>query len=114
MHEISLVQNLFQQLEQLAKENNCDKIRTVTMEVGPLSGVVVDSFQFGFDILSRDHPLLQEAELKIELPPVNYTCSSCGGMEICEQRPESCPQCGETLLIPEGGDDLILKQVELE
>jgi ribosomal protein S27E len=29
-------------------------------------------------------------------------------------KPEECPKCSELLLIPKGGEDLILLQVEME
>ncbi|CAG35311.1 hydrogenase maturation nickel metallochaperone HypA/HybF [Desulfotalea psychrophila] len=115
MHEMSLVQNLFEQLRDLAKENRAEKIITVTMSIGPLAGVVVDSFQFGFDVLSAEEPLCSGAELKIEIPPVTFTCTDCGfAMESTEKSLDCCQKCGELFLISSGGDDLILKQVVME
>ena len=116
MHEISLVQGLFQQLQELAIDNKASKIICVTMEIGPLSGVVVDSFQFGFDILSAEDELLKGAKLEIKIPPVEYTCTDCGHVETITTgpKPEECPKCSELLLIPKGGEDLILLQVEME
>lgn len=115
MHEISLVQNLFQQLKDLAKENRAEKINSVTMEIGPMSGVVIDSFQFGFDILSAEDDLFRGAELLIEASPVHYTCTDCGHIETTAgPRPGGCPKCDELLLIPDGGEDLLLLQVEME
>jgi hydrogenase nickel insertion protein HypA len=115
MHEMSLVQGLFEQLKGLAAENNSTKITKVTMEIGPLCGVVVDSFQFGFEILSSQEPMLKDAELVIEIPEVTYTCTSCGHQEtIAGPRPDQCAKCEEFFLTPSGGDDLILKQVEME
>ncbi len=115
MHEISLVQGLFSQLRDLAVENGATKVIRVTMEIGPLSGVVVDSFQFGFDILSAEDELLKGARLELITPPVIYRCTNCPHViEGSSTKPDECPECGELLLIPEGGDDLILKQVEME
>lgn len=115
MHEMSLVQGLFQQLNDLAAENNMTRVLKITMEIGPASGVVVDSFRFGFDALAPQDPLCKDAELVIEIPPVTYTCTNCGHtMQSTGDRPENCEQCQEVFLIPSGGDDLILKQVELE
>jgi Zn finger protein HypA/HybF involved in hydrogenase expression len=85
------------------------------MSIGPLSGVVIDSFQFGFDILSKEAELVRDATLEIVIPAVTYRCSSCGySVEITGRRPEQCAACQDSLLIPEGGDDLILQQVEME
>ena len=115
MHEISLVQGLFEQLKALAAENKATKIISVTMEIGPYCGVVVDSFQFGFDILSADDELVRGAKLIIQVPPVSYSCTNCSHVEVTVGRkPEECPACGELLLIADGGNDLILRQVEME
>ena len=114
MHEISIVQGLFVQLEELAKDNGASRIISVTVEIGPLSGVVVDSFQFGFDILAAEHPMLKEAKLILRIPPVRYTCTSCGKVFEDVSRPGQCAQCVELLLVPQGGDDVILNQVEME
>jgi hydrogenase nickel insertion protein HypA len=115
MHEISLVQGLFQQLKELAAENNATKIISVTMEIGPLCGVVVDSFQFGFDILSADDELVRGAKLIIQVPPVIYSCTNCNHAEVTVGRkPDECPSCGDLLLIPNGGNDLVLRQIEME
>ncbi len=115
MHEISLVQGLFQQLKDLAKENNATKITSVTMEIGPLSGVVVDSFRFGFDIISAEDDLARGAKLIVKIPKVTYTCTECGHIEeSADQKPDECKKCKELFLIPSGGDDLLLRQIEME
>ena len=114
MHEMSLVQGLLGQLHELAREHNREKVISVCMEIGPFSGVVLDSFQFGFDILAKDDVLTRDAKLIIESPPAAYRCFACGKLIEAQQRPDSCPNCSETLFSPEGGDDLILRQVEME
>ncbi len=115
MHEISLVQGMLKQLSDLAVKNSASKILKITMEIGPLSGVVIDSFRFGFDILSAEDDLTRGAELVINTLPVTYRCTQCPHtVEMKKDKPDGCPQCGEMFLIPEGGDDLILQQVEME
>jgi len=61
MHEISLVQAMLQQLSDLAYQNNASKVLKITMEIGVNSGVVVDSFRFGFDIMSGNDDLVRGA-----------------------------------------------------
>lgn len=114
MHEMSLVQGLLGQLHSLAAEHAKEKVVSVSMEIGPLSGVVVDSFQFGFEILAKEDALTCEAKLIIENPLAVFRCLGCGLKIEQEQRPECCPECSETLLSPEGSDDLILLRVEME
>ena len=116
MHEISLVQSLIQQLKELAAANKSSRIITVTMEIGPLSGVVVDSFRFGFDILAAEDELYQGRSA--------YRGNSRGQLQLFRLRVHHgyCRQPGRIsvgnaatrCLLPEGGDDLILRQVEME
>jgi Zn finger protein HypA/HybF involved in hydrogenase expression len=85
------------------------------MVVGPLSGVVVDSFRSGFDILTKADDLVNGAELEIIIPEVLYRCSGCGAsLKTSGERPAQCEACGDRILIAEEGDDLILQQVEME
>lgn len=114
MHEISLVQALLRQLAELARQHNSRAISKVRVEIGPLSGIVIDSFQFGFDVLAAEEELTSEALLEIVTPPIQYKCRSCG--HVCLNHtgvPDVCPACSHSLLVPEGGDGLILLQVEM-
>lgn len=115
MHEISLVQGLLQQLHDIAREHKTSRVLKVTMVVGPLAGVVVDSFRFGFDILTREDDLVRGAELTLIVPEVTYRCSGCGNsMKTSGERPALCGYCGDSILIAIEGADLILQQVEME
>lgn len=115
MHEISLVQSLLAQLDNLVRENGRQKVTKVTMEVGLLSGVVIDSFQFGFDVLTGDNPTYRGAELEIVAPPVHYSCTGCSfEISTTEEKPKMCPECGENIFNHTGSEDLVLLQVELE
>ena len=55
MHELSLVQGLLSQLQTLAQQHSAISISRVRVEVGPFAGIVIDSFQFAFDILANPH-----------------------------------------------------------
>ena len=115
MHEMSLVQGLLRQLHDIAGQHKTSRILKVTMVIGPLSGVVVDSFKFGFDILTREDALVKDAKLEIVIPEVVYRCSNCQNVQkTAGERPYQCTVCGDTLLIAEDGNDLILQQVEME
>lgn len=113
MHEISLVQGLIDQLTELARDNNRTRVVSITMIIGPLSGVVIDSFRFGFDILAKENDLVRDAELIIEATPVTYRCTSCDTTETTtEPKPDQCRQCGEIFLLAEGGMNWSLKRYQ--
>jgi hydrogenase nickel incorporation protein HypA/HybF len=85
------------------------------MTIGPLSGVVIDSFRFGFDILSQEDELVRGADLIIETTAVTYRCTNCNKTETtADSKPDQCHDCGEIFLLAEGGDELVLEKVEME
>ena len=114
MHEFSLVQGLFSQILTLAKSHEAQHILIVRVEIGKLSGIVVDSFSFGFEILAGESTITENAVLEItEIEPVR-NCIDCGNNFPHNELSDRCTECGSTGFILKGGDDLILTQVEME
>lgn len=68
MHEFSLAQGLTRQLVELAGRHEAEKICTVRVAIGTRSGIVVDSFCFGFEVLAKENTLIREAVLEISEP----------------------------------------------
>ncbi len=128
MHEVSLVQGLLEQVRQIAKENHADSVACIRVLIGPFSGVVLDSFSFAFDVLKKDDVLFSQALLEIQAPEPSFKCRYCQGefgySELEEEHGEisslfplpstKCPGCGRHGLAPEGGDEILLMQVEME
>ena len=63
MHEFSLAQGLYDQLLDLLDEHGADKIIMAEVGVGRDSGIVVDSFTFGFDVLARSSEKTRDIKL---------------------------------------------------
>lgn len=137
MHEVSLVQGLMAQLLELSRENGERSITCVTVEIGPFSGVVIDSFTFAYEALKEEHEILKGSRLVIEAPEPVFSCSKCGCLQTEGREAESgghetddlsakgdgsismmsakiCPRCGDAFMVPCGGADIVLKQVEME
>lgn len=128
MHELSLAQNLMDQLLDLAQQHGATKITRVDVLIGPFSGIVTDSFDFGFNVLKSDQPVTAEAELVLDTPAPEYLCLDCNTvttpsaeqqsgphpLTVVAARVTACSNCGSTKLSPQGGTELILKQLEME
>lgn len=112
MHEFSLAQGLMGQLLQLAEQNKATRIIKVKVTIGRLSGIVADSFSFGFEALSEENSLTKNAVLEITETEPAKRCLDCGF--IIESQNRICPRCFSSRLAAEGGDDLVLTQVEME
>ena len=115
MHEFSLAQGLISQVLQLGRSHQAQEIITVRVEIGKLSGIVTDSFSFGFEVLAKENRMTEKAVLEItRIDPVKK-CLECGTSYAHDQQPaEKCPECGSEKYILAGGDDLTLTQVEME
>lgn len=115
MHEFSLAQGLCRQLLQIARENGAERILRVGVEIGRNSGIVVDSFTFGFEILAQENELTRDAVLAISESEPKRICTACGEAFPPENGgQQACPRCGSRGYNLAGGDDIILTQVEME
>ena len=128
MHELSLAQSLIDQLLDLAKEHQAERVTGVTVTLGPFSGIVRDSFEFGFNILKEGQEMTREAVLELETPDPVYICLDCNQVSVIpfplqserldgtcgSPYPKKCPWCCLSRLSPKGGTELILNHVEME
>ncbi|MCL1979978.1 MAG: hydrogenase maturation nickel metallochaperone HypA [Proteobacteria bacterium] len=128
MHELSLAHSLIEQILALAAEHGARKINRVVVTLGPFSGVVRDSFEFGFSVLKREREPVRDASLELKTPDPEYRCLDCGQITIIpfprqidrlalirsDLTTRVCPGCGSTRLSPNGGTELILNQLEME
>lgn len=128
MHELSLAQSLLDQLLDLSREHQAKRVTRVSVTIGPFSGIVRDSFEFGFNILKESLPPTKDAVLEVESPDPVYVCLDCHKVSIIPFAhpstssesvlggfyPKKCPWCCLNRLSPKGGTELILNQVEME
>ena len=66
MHEFSLAQGLHNQLLDLARDHQVTKVLKAEVSVGAESGIVVESFVFGFNVLAEQNEVTKGMELVIE------------------------------------------------
>ena len=128
MHELSLAQSLIGQLLDLVKEHQAGRVTRVSVTIGPFSGIVRDSFEFGFNAVKLSHQETRETVLELESPDPLYRCLDCRKVSSIpcispsEQAdpitggiyPKKCPWCCQPRLSPKGGTELILNQLEME
>ena len=114
MHEVSLAQGLCRQLQALATEHRAHRIRRVELEVGALSNVVPDLLRQAFTMMKESLPLIEEAELAIREVPLLVNCTDCGQSHELQRFVFECPSCKSTRLDVKQGEDLLLRNVELE
>ena len=115
MHEFTLAQGMARELVRIAREHRASMVKEVYVSIGALSGIVQESFCFGFDIIKEQDPILRGAKLHVEVDYPTYRCIQCGyAIEKSSVVPSECPRCHGLEFYPSGGDDLRLMRVELD
>jgi len=113
MHEMSLCEGVLQVLETEAKKQSFSKVKTVWLEIGNLSSVEPEAMLFSFDVVSRN-TLADGAKLNIINIPGNAWCMQCARKVLVKQRYDECPECGSYQLQVTGGDEMRIKELEVE
>lgn len=113
MHEMSLCESILQVVEEAAQREGFARVTRVRLEIGRLSGVEIEAMRFGFDAVTRDS-LAEGASLDIiELPGVAW-CLPCGREVEVQRRFDACPVCGSYQLQVVSGDQMQIKDLEVE
>ena len=111
MHEVSLVQALFDQADRAIGDHARRDVRHVTVRIGELAGVENDLFATAFEAC-RGERGYGDATLAIVREEAAWVCGSCGASAIA---PGSlrCGRCDGAARLVRGGD-IFLDRLELE
>ena len=113
MHELAVTQGILDVTLDAAQKAGARRIVAIDLLIGELSGMVDDSIQFYFDILSRD-TLAEKATLRFRREPALVTCRDCGGRaEARAPLTPLCPQCGGARLQVTGGREFRVESIEV-
>ncbi len=112
MHELSVCQEIMQQVSQIASAKQASSVDSVTVHIGPLSGIEAHLLQQAFPFAAAG-TIAEDAELIIETLPVRVHCQQCGADSDAKVNRLLCGQCGDyhTQLI--SGDEMLLASLEL-
>lgn len=113
MHEMSLCESILQIMEDQARAQDFGRVKTVWLEIGRLSGVEVDALRFAFEAVTRDS-LAAGARLEIIDQPGQAWCMQCSRNIDVTARFDPCPLCGGHQVQVTGGDEMRIKELEVE
>ncbi len=110
MHEVAIATNIVKITEQELKKNNGTSIERLHLEIGSLSGVVVDSLRFALEVSQKDG-VLKNAEIFIDEIPAKVKCKSCHFEFEADDFFVVCPKCQGVQLDFLSGKDLQIKSI---
>jgi len=108
MHELSLIQGV---VETITDRLGPRRVVMVRLEIGKLSGVVVDSVRFCFDLVVAGTSL-EGARLEVLEPGGRARCRDCAVEFRCDDPILLCP-CGSSDVEVLAGRELLIKAVEV-
>lgn len=112
MHELSLCQDVIDQVTALAAEHRARSVARITVRIGVLSGVEPRLLESAFSI-ARAGTVADQAHFITESIPPRVHCEACGLAAEASPNCLRCPACGSTETRLTSGDELTLASVEL-
>lgn len=113
MHELAICQSLMEQVESIAHERDAKRVTSITIGMGPLSGVEFQLLKNAYPIASAG-TVAADAELVIEHLPIRVRCNQCGSESDALPNKLTCKQCGDWRTTLISGDEMMLMSLELE
>ena len=114
MHELGVVFHIIEQVESVAKDNDVQKIHSVTLKLGEVSTVIPDYLTNCWNWARKKHELLTEAELLIERIPAVTFCKNCRRNYDTMSHGKICPHCGSSHTYLMQGNEFLIKEIEAE
>jgi len=112
MHEISICEGILQVIEDQAVAHNFTQVKSLRLEVGPMAGIELEALHFSYEVVTRG-TIADKSKLEVIRLPVQAWCMPCSRSVKVEQRFEACPECGSYQVEINGGDELRIKDMEV-
>ena len=94
MHELSIALNLVEIAESAAREQNVTHVEAVHLRLGVFSGVMPESLEFAYDVVTQG-TMLAGSRLIIEEQPLVIYCPLCQlERKLDTIQSLECPVCG--------------------
>lgn len=113
MHEMSLAEGILQVLETESAKQGFTQVNIVWLEIGVLAGVEVSALEFAFEVVRRG-TIAEQAQLVVINLAAQAWCMPCSQVVDIQQRFDACPHCGSYQLQVSAGDEMRIKELEVE
>ncbi len=122
MHEFSIAKELVTTLLLEAESNKVITIIRVEVEIGEVSFLQEDQLVQSFDIIKKDFPVMQDAQMVVLKKPLKVKCAACGYLGKAVYNDDRfhfmipilrCPECDSGVQVVDG-KDILIKNIEAE
>ena len=113
MHEMTIAMNIVDIICKQANDENAHKINSVDLEIGELSGIMIESLEFCFEAACKN-TLADGAGLNINTIKAEAFCKSCNKNFAIESDFSPCPTCDNFNYELLKGKELLIKSFNID
>lgn len=114
MHEYGITESIVRISCEEAEVHGANKITEIRLKIGELSGLVPESIQIYFDMVSEG-TIAAGAKLIVEKILIRFKCNECGAESgVSSQGLYECPKCKSKNISIIGGHEYMIDSLEVE
>ena len=113
MHELSLCEGIVEIIETEAQSKGFKTVTNVWLEIGQLAAVDEQAMRFCFDVVVKN-TVAESSQLHIISLPGQGWCLTCAKTVPVQARFEPCPSCGGFEVQITQGEELRIKELEVD
>ncbi len=111
MHELGVVFRVIDMVTDVAKENNVLAVKSVTLEIGEVSGVIHSYLYDCWKWAVKRTEVMKDCELKIEEIPAITWCDDCKSTYETVKYAKVCPNCKSENTWLQQGNEFSVKEI---
>ena len=112
MHEMSLAEGIRGIVQDQARAHGFARVTVLRLEIGAFAGVEKPALDFALEVVLRGSPAEGARVEMIDLPG-RALCFDCMTTVGIAHRLAPCPACGGGKLVPNGGDEMRIRDMEV-
>jgi hydrogenase nickel incorporation protein HypA/HybF len=110
MHELGIMANIVDRVEEFAKGNGVSLIDTLVLEIGAFSSVVPRYIEECYPAVIEG-TMLERAKLRIDIVPGKAICHDCDRLFPVQEGMQACPHCGGQNCELVSGREFMIKEI---
>lgn len=113
MHELALTESIVEIAAETARREGAARVRRVFVDIGTLSHVEPEALLFCFEAVCAG-TIVEGASLEIARVSGEGRCMDCGKTVALAERFAPCPECGGFHVQMTAGDEMRVREIEVE
>ena len=113
MHELGIVFYIIRDVKEVAEQNGVSHVSKVVMNIGEVSTVVPEYLTDCWRWAADKEELLKGCELEVIVTDAVTVCNACGKEYTTVEHGKNCPFCGSTDTVLLRGNEVEIKEIEV-